>query len=120
MALVLQNLAPPIFSPNIFWRGTGWGLLVLGAALVLWSLFVLGARKFFVWEVLRPQPQQKYLVRGPFKILPHPAYLGYAAIVFGNALASGSLYTSAVCLFLCTTLPIVMHFEDAELRARIS
>lgn len=120
MAPALQFLLPQVFLPNNFWRGIGFGLLSLGVVLVLWSLLILGPRKFFVWEVLRPRPQQKYLARGPFKILSHPAYLGYAAIAFGNVLMSGSLYTSAVCLFLCTTLPIVMHFEDTELRARIS
>lgn len=73
-------------------------LIAAGGAFRLWAMRTLG--KFFVMEVSL-QKDHRLATRGPYALVRHPSYAGYALIVLGDALfllGDGS-YLSAIGLW---------------------
>ncbi|KAI1798237.1 hypothetical protein LXA43DRAFT_1107121 [Ganoderma leucocontextum] len=70
-------------------------LIAAGGVFRLWAMRTLG--KFFVMEVSL-QKDHRLATRGPYAIVRHPSYIGYALIVFGDAvfLLSEGSYLAAV------------------------
>ena len=58
-------------------------LIAAGGAFRLWAMRTLG--KFFVMEVSL-QKDHRLATRGPYALVRHPSYAGYALIVLGDAL----------------------------------
>jgi protein-S-isoprenylcysteine O-methyltransferase Ste14 len=94
--------------------------MVIGALAVFSSIFTLGIKRFFLWEVFRPSKINARVMAGPFRLIPHPAYFGYLFVALGNALLNGELYLIIVFLFLLSLMPIIMRFEEEELRDRLN
>lgn len=117
---VLDGISPQAFNPTNTSTIIGAGLIVVGFLAALWSLLTLGPIRFFVWAALRPSPALAVrIISGPFRFLPHPAYLGYVVVALGNLLWTGKLYLAGILTFLIILTPLVIWFEEHELAARI-
>ncbi len=112
--IFLQYSSPIFLYVGIFMR-------FIGALMVLWSMYILGLKRFFLWCVLKPDSPGCRLVmrKGPFEFLPHPAYFGYMLLLLGNFFSSGKIYILVAFGFLFTFFPIVIMLEDEELKARV-
>ncbi|MBI5728527.1 MAG: hypothetical protein HY984_02115 [Candidatus Magasanikbacteria bacterium] len=116
----LDIISPIAIYPTSFLRGIGLILIATGLVAIIWSALTLGARRFFVWAVLRPESTSQIRINhGPFEWLPHPAYSGYVLLALGNFLINGKLYLAGILLYTLITLPIVIWLEDHELGQRI-
>lgn len=106
---LLASLAP-LFTPSSTSIGTplpiylspiglvGFLLIAAGGTFRLWAMRTLG--KFFVMEVSL-QKDHRLATRGPYALVRHPSYAGYALIVAGDAvflLGDGS-YLAALGLW---------------------
>lgn len=116
----IDAISPIFFAPSDTFITSGFIVMAIGTLLVLSSIITLGPKRFFVWAVFYPESvQQIRLIRGPFKFIPHPAYIGYLLVALGNFLLSGKLYLALVFIFLFALTPIMIYFEEKELSARI-
>ncbi|WP_223545965.1 methyltransferase family protein [Pseudomonas sp. A-B-19] len=113
----------PAYTDRIdFWTFGGEGvrwlgalLFVVGGALRLWPVFVLGKRFSGLVAI---QPGHRLVTDGIYRNLRNPSYLGMMVIGMGWALA----FRSAVGLILValTLIPLIarIHSEEALLRAQ--
>lgn len=110
-----------LFSPTPITIGIGYALMLSGALMILWSIYSLTPKRFFMWAVLRPESMTKIKIKkGAFRFIPHPAYTGYITATFGALLYSGKLYMTIVFLILLTITPIMIWLEEDELKKRLS
>ncbi|MDN3224874.1 methyltransferase family protein [Pseudomonas nunensis] len=113
----------PAYTDRIdFWTFGGEGvrwlgalLFILGGALRLWPVFVLGKRFSGLVAI---QPGHTLVTDGIYRTLRNPSYLGLMVIGVGWALA----FRSVVGLILAalTLIPLIarIHSEEALLRAQ--
>ncbi|KAF2394353.1 methyltransferase family protein [Pseudomonas frederiksbergensis] len=113
----------PAYTDRIdFWTFGGEGvrwlgalLFILGGALRLWPVFVLGKRFSGLVAI---QPGHTLVTDGIYRTLRNPSYLGLMVIGIGWALA----FRSVVGLILAalTLIPLIarIHSEEALLRAQ--
>ena len=113
----------PAYTDRIdFWTFGGEGvrwlgalLFILGGALRLWPVFVLGKRFSGLVAI---QPGHRLVTEGIYRNLRNPSYLGMMVIGTGWALA----FRSGVGLILValTLVPLIarIHSEEALLRAQ--
>jgi protein-S-isoprenylcysteine O-methyltransferase Ste14 len=97
-----DNLAPPAWQVPLAWLGLGLG--VIGRIVAAWGAFYLG-RSFGIFVSVR-----KVVIRGPYRYVRHPIYLGYLMMFSGLALAYG-------CAALFIIVPT--HFGLFAWRARL-
>ncbi len=71
------------------WRVAGVLLLVLGTALRLWAIAVLGTLHSALVAV---QPDHKLVTTGPYKRLRHPSYLGVLLFLVGMPMVFGAWF----------------------------
>ncbi|MBI5754942.1 hypothetical protein HZA41_01845 [Candidatus Peregrinibacteria bacterium] len=108
------------FAPPEMVTWIGYTLIVLGFFAMGISLVTIGPKRFFVMAVIKPESvKNERFVSGPFHFFPHPAYIGYLAIAFGNFLSSGKNYALGIFLFGMILFPIVIWLEEEELAKRI-
>jgi protein-S-isoprenylcysteine O-methyltransferase Ste14 len=113
----------PAYTDRIdFWtfggEGTRWLgalLFIVGGALRLWPVFVLGKRFSGLVAI---QPGHRLVTDGIYRTLRNPSYLGMLVIAIGWALA----FRSGVGLALAavTLIPLIarIHAEEALLKAQ--
>ncbi|WP_448107247.1 methyltransferase family protein [Pseudomonas azerbaijanoccidentalis] len=113
----------PAYTDRIdFWTFGGEGirwlgalLFIIGGALRLWPVFVLGKRFSGLVAI---QPGHQLVTDGIYRHLRNPSYLGIVVIGIGWALA----FRSGVGLLLAalTMIPLIarIHSEEALLRAQ--
>lgn len=111
-----------MFAADPAWRVfSGYALMLIGAAAILSSIFTLGAKRFFVWAVLKPDSTPKIRIgKGVFHSIPHPAYIGYLCVALGNFLVRGQFYLLYLFIVFIILIPIVIRFEEEELRQRVA
>lgn len=96
----------------------GWALVGAGAALMAWAMLAL-------WRdggglPMNAFPPPRFVGTGPYALVAHPIYVGFAFVCFGVALAAGS----AVGFYLVApvaalgAVALVVGFEAPALRAR--
>src|SRR5690606_6392107 len=76
--------------------GVGWlgvGCMAVGLALQIWAMRTLGA---LFTLTLRAAEAQPLVVRGPYRAVRHPGYLGQIVVWLGLALASRNAAVLAV------------------------
>jgi protein-S-isoprenylcysteine O-methyltransferase Ste14 len=102
--------------PTIGSRGTGWPLVIIGAALILratWELWRLGGGL-----PMNAFPPQRHVARGLYGWLPHPIYTGFALSMLGGfislRLPAGVWIVSPV-LWVGTTA-LVVGYERLAVR----
>ena len=117
----MARFSPYLFRPTPFHTILGWGAMISGLILILSSFFTLGPKRFLVWAVLRPDSvPPRRIQTGPFQFIPHPAYLGYLLIALGNLLTGGKSYLAGILFYTILTLPLIIWFEEHELKERTS
>ncbi|WP_297295259.1 isoprenylcysteine carboxylmethyltransferase family protein [uncultured Methylovirgula sp.] len=112
----------PAYTDRIgFWtidgettRWIGVGLVILGGALRIWPVFVLGNRFSGLVAI---QPGHRLVTTGPYSMIRNPSYLGLIVGAVGWALAFRSLV--GVILALLHLVPLIarMDSEEALLRS---
>lgn len=119
---VLSGFLPAYTDRIDFWIFGGEGvrwlgalLFIVGGALRLWPVFVLGRRFSGLVAI---QPGHRLVTEGIYRNLRNPSYLGMMVIAVGWALA----FRSSVGLLLAalTLIPLIarIHSEEALLRAQ--
>ncbi|MBK5351128.1 isoprenylcysteine carboxylmethyltransferase family protein [Pseudomonas sp. TH41] len=113
----------PAYTDRVdFWTFGGEGvrwlgalLFIVGGALRLWPVFVLGNRFSGLVAI---QPGHRLVTDGIYRNLRNPSYLGMLVIALGWALAFRS--GVGVLLAVLTLIPLIarIHSEEALLRAR--
>jgi protein-S-isoprenylcysteine O-methyltransferase Ste14 len=113
----------PAYTDRIdFWTFGGEGVrwlgalvFIIGGALRMWPVFVLGKRFSGLVAI---QPGHRLVTEGIYRRLRNPSYLGMLVIAVGWALA----FRSGVGLLLAalTVIPLIarIHAEEALLRAQ--
>lgn len=117
---LVDRLSSVLLTPTDFTRLVGRILILGGFFAAIGSFLALGPRRFFVWAVLRPvSAPRARLGYGLFRIVPHPAYTGYVAVALGNFLVGGKIYLLSVLIYLLVFTPIVIRFEEEEMKKRL-
>ena len=114
----LSTLLPAWPIPGDAWRPVGALLLVAGLLLTAWSMGIL-------WRVGRGLPMNAYppptlVEAGPYRLLPHPIYVGFALACFGIAMLArspGGLWVVAPSATLAA-LALGAGHETPDLRRR--
>lgn len=105
-------VGPPPGGP---WRLIGTGVAAAGLALALWCVVtfaVVGRGTPAPFD-----PPRRLVVRGPYRYLRNPMYLGAALALGGAAVAYRSLALLAyTALFLAITHVFVLVYEEPTLR----
>ena len=95
-------------------------LILIWTLIVFWAMNTLTIKRFLLWAVVQPhQVEQKYVERGPYQYLPHPAYTAYMMISLFAFLATG--YSSLLIFFVLFVFSMffVIHLENKELHKRL-
>ena len=119
---VLSGFLPAYTDRIDFWTFGGEGvrwlgalLFIVGGALRLWPVFVLGRRFSGLVAI---QPGHRLVTEGIYRNLRNPSYLGMMVIAVGWALA----FRSGIGLLLAalTLIPLIarIHSEEALLKAQ--
>lgn len=117
----IAPISSDLFTPTEITTNIGQFLVILGFLMVLWSIYSLTPKRFFLWAVFRPESViQKRIKKGAFRFIPHPAYNGYLIASLGAVLISGALYTIIVFVTLLIITPIMIWLEENELTKRLS
>lgn len=112
IGMIAAFYLPPfeyLFAPAVLPR-TNWvqivGLLIIiiGAILFVWARRVLGHFYSGHVSVIEGQPLVQH---GPYRIIRHPAYMGYLLISLGNSLGFSSLSGFAAIVFIL--LPSIVY-----------
>lgn len=96
-------------------RWIGVILYVLGGALRLWPVFVLGSRFSGLVAI---QPNHALQTNGIYRFVRNPSYLGMIINMMGWGLAFRSWSGGAVAFLLLVPLVARMHSEEALLRSQ--
>jgi protein-S-isoprenylcysteine O-methyltransferase Ste14 len=96
----------------------GAALLALGLGLTAWGMVAL--MRWGDGLPMNAYPTRRHVVRGPYRIVGHPIYVGFGLACAGAAIASGSqsglwLVTPAVILAM---VALVVGYEGPALRER--
>ena len=122
LSLALYAYAWPaaLFFPPLWLQVFG---IIFGAcsvALILWAFFTLGPKRFMVWAVVAPEAvEQRYIKTGPYRLLPHPAYLGYMGTGLSVFLATGLASAFSFFIYSLVFLMIVILLENQEMKNRL-
>ena len=96
------------------WRWLGFACWALGLGLRQWSIAILG--RFFTIDVAI-HGEHRLIDDGPYRIFRHPSYTGFALVLLGLGLMTGS--SLAVALSLLPPAPGLIwriRIEEAALR----
>lgn len=114
-------LAAPLFAPSAVLRAWGAVFAVIGAIFVLWAIAAIHPKRFFLWAALRPESMPQVRIgSGPYRLLVHPAYVGYQLVAFGAFLLSGTPESLALAGWLLIAMPVLIRVEERELGVRLA
>ncbi len=100
-----------IALPSINWLGLI--LMLLGLALRVWSMRVLGT---YYSRTLRVTDEQIIVTQGPYRIIRHPGYLATMLVWVGYGLALANwLATAAIALLMLGVYSYRIRSEEAML-----
>jgi protein-S-isoprenylcysteine O-methyltransferase len=90
---LLNALEIGVLPPVVGWIGVG--LMLVGLALRVWAVRVLGPA---YTRTLRTEERQGLVRRGPYRLLRHPGYAGTLTMWLGAGLATGNAAATIVVL----------------------
>ncbi|NND80708.1 MAG: hypothetical protein HKN53_12475 [Maribacter sp.] len=108
----LINLA--VIESNL----AGWILIIFGVLLMAWAMFYL--KKYGKGLPMNAYPPRRFVTNGPYMIVRHPIYLGFAILLTGYFV----LTESASGLWLVTPITIlamialILGYEGIDLKKR--
>lgn len=106
----LEYLFAPVVLPRAVWMQiVGLLVILLGTFLFIWAGRVLGHFYSGHVSVIEGQPLVQH---GPYRIIRHPAYVGYLLISLGISLGFSSLSGFAAVIFV--TLPSIVYRLHVE------
>ena len=109
-----------LFVPPVWLQVFGAIFGAFSLSLILWAFFTLGPKRFMVWAVVAPEAvEQKYIKSGPYRVLPHPAYLGYMATALAVLLITGLASAFGFLVYSLVSLMIVILLENNEMKNRL-
>ena len=109
-----------LFVPPLWLQIFGAVFGVFSLFLVLWAFFTLGPKRFMVWAVVAPaMVEQKYIKSGPYRFVPHPAYLGYMAMALAVFLITGLASALGFFIYSLVFLMMVILLENHEIKNRL-
>jgi protein-S-isoprenylcysteine O-methyltransferase Ste14 len=89
------------------------GAIILGESIRLWSTYTLG--KFFTYIVVISR-NHRLVMKGPYRFVRHPAYLGGLILCVGFAIASQSwIIGVTIVLLLLLAYAYRIHVEESAL-----
>lgn len=106
----LQYMFPYMFLPS-GWEWISWPIIILGVALLLWSLFMLKQQD----TPISPHKTPNVLITsGPYRFSRNPIYIGLLLVyvsmaVYSNALMVALMFPVAVALI---TKGVIMQEEE--------
>lgn len=116
LILLSDSFLPAYADRKDFWtldgdavRWAGVVVFILGGALRLWPVFILG-RQFS--GLVAIQPGHKLISRGPYRVIRHPSYLGMLINLLGWALA----FRSGVGILMMAMIvpPLIARIRSEE------
>ncbi|MBC7544407.1 MAG: isoprenylcysteine carboxylmethyltransferase family protein [Candidatus Sericytochromatia bacterium] len=102
----------PYLPIPLGFRALGFPVFVAGLALRQWSIAVLG--RFFTVDVAI-HGEHRLIEEGPYRLLRHPSYTGFAMILLGIGLMAGK--PMALALVLLAPLPGLIRRIQVEEQA---
>ena len=117
LALWARAAAPNVGLPAIS-SPAGWGVAAAGLALVAWAMAALAV--FGRGLPMNAYPPPVFVAQGPYAVVAHPIYFGFALACAGVAIGAGS----AAGLWLVTPVAalgcaaLVLGYERPDLDAR--
>jgi len=96
-------------------RWAGVPLILLGNALILWALPVLGAN---LTDTVVTRERHTLVTRGPYRWIRHPFYDAMAILVIACALIAANWFVLLAGALVFMLLAIRVSTEEAELEAR--
>lgn len=99
----------------VSWRWWGIAPAVLGAALILWAFYHLGAN---LTDTVVTRSSATLVRSGPYRLVRHPYYDGYLLVLLGNSLLSASWLLLASGLLVFVLLVVRTRREEERLVAR--
>jgi protein-S-isoprenylcysteine O-methyltransferase Ste14 len=96
--------APAVLPRTVWMQIAGLVIILIGAILFVWARRVLGHFYSGHVSVIEGQPLVQH---GPYRIIRHPAYMGYLLISLGISLGFSSLGGFAAVIFIL--LPSVVY-----------
>ena len=119
LPLAANIICPVVFHPSVFFQIIYWAAIVSAAVIIIWAIAALGARRYFLYEVVSPSGKHNRVQKGPYRFLPHPAYFSYFVIIVAAYLLTGTAAILAVLIEYAILIPIVAMLENRELKKRL-
>lgn len=115
----INAMSPAVFHPSFFSQIIYWTAIVAAAGIIFWAIVTLGARRYFLYEVVSPSGKHNRVQKGPYRFLPHPAYFSYFVIIIAAYLLTGTAAILAVTIEYVVMIPMVVMLENHELKKRL-
>jgi protein-S-isoprenylcysteine O-methyltransferase Ste14 len=91
-------------------------MLCIGEVIRLWATYVLG--KFFTGMVIVTS-DHKLIMRGPYKFVRHPGYLGGLIIILGSGLMTREWFIPIITFVLfCIAYAYRIYIEESALKKK--
>jgi protein-S-isoprenylcysteine O-methyltransferase Ste14 len=97
----------------------GWGLLISGTLLHIWTARLLGLWGIIGVPELSGRVEEHLAAEGPFSMVRHPTYLAHTLMFSGVFLITGSLTVGIVAVIDCIVVnSVIIPLEERELADR--
>ncbi|MEM5475013.1 methyltransferase [Pacificibacter sp. AS14] len=104
-----NTLALPALVQNI-----GIGVAVIGSIYHSWATSALGVKTTSGWPLGGTYPAQR-CIKGPYRHMSHPQYLGQCLSFIGLALMSGAAQAATIAILGCAALALASFVEHRHL-----
>ncbi len=98
---------------------TGWALIMVGTALHIWTVRLLGIWGIIGMPEVLGTVQMNLVTAGPFSEVRHPTYLAHTLLFLGVFLVSGIVFVGiATIVDFLTVTALIIPLEEKELSKR--
>ncbi|MCL2591009.1 MAG: prolipoprotein diacylglyceryl transferase [Betaproteobacteria bacterium] len=119
-ALAFWAYAANAFLPPVPFESAPIGAFLLAAGMALMAAAILALRIHGRGLPMNGYPPPVYVARGPYRLMRHPIYVGFAAACAGAAIMSGSSggFWLVLPVTIAGAVALVLGFERPDLRRR--
>ena len=119
LAVRLLRLPETFAAPAWLSYGVGGTLIVLGVALIGWSLRHLSLRRAAGREVFAKAEKSTLVTSGPYAIVRNPIYIGVSTALLGWTLLLRATVLALATLLMLGHFAFVARWEAREMGARM-